>query len=333
MKELVAKEYQLWFFLFIATTADITILAIVVLLSLDIFILFIVLIAILAIDIPIFVYYSRKNRAIGYMNQKAEELMGAIAVEKNRIVFPRPLDTEYGIFTMTYSSSGEYAYVRTEFEPKGQREVLKEIEIPRNLEFFVGFIYKRLAIIKIPAFRILNGEYHIDDKNCIIIGLVPPMRFKQKAGRLTIEYKQDLAICEWALDGQYLYCTLTYQPDAISHATRKAKIELIARYNRNQTIKKVIAETSSGYIKEKFKKRLLPDITEPIVFVISRGSIGALFWSYRDSQKIIEKMGLGDLEKKDIFGANNITLRLTLDVPFRKDIYSEIRLEPEIVQQ
>jgi len=286
------------------------------------------------IDIPIFSYFFIKKRKIEHLDRKAKELLESVSIYNGKILFSRPMQVEFGTFRLIYLRSGDYSRINFEFKPSGQPQFLRELEIPKKPRFFVVYEHNYASIIEFPAVRILDEEYYIDDKSYIFIGIVPPMKFKPKNGRLRVEYKQDSALCEWHLEDQFLHCSLMYLPNTASPSTRKAKVELIARHDSlKKAFKKTIKKSSSSYIKERFDKRLLPDIEEPRIIIVNRGSFGSLFWSYNDSKKIIRMMGIETKEKVGIFGANKIILRLTLDIPFRKDKYIEVELEPEITSQ
>lgn len=233
--------------------------------------------------------------------KKVERFIGSVDIYEDRLTFPKPLKFEEGYFEATgeWHSSGRSMSYHVSRKFIVHRE-METAEITLEVRpFFLAIAQDGSGRMYLPGVRVLDEEF----KDIVILYALPGYRLRFPQKTLSVSTQEDFA--ELRVDP--IENGFRGHLQAKLSKARKAKVELVAK--EKVEVKEKIAETKDvASFEHKF-------FCEPIL-VISH-------YNLLDPQNLLRNLKLGRV----IAGHGIFILRLSLDLPFRRDIKGELEFE------
>lgn len=236
-------------------------------------------------------------------SRKVQSLFESLGISEDIITLPGYLKFEKGFFKAVGSiSSGHYGSSystnRTFIFDKKEEKVILELE---EKPFLLAVDHDGVGIIHLPGVKFLDKKY----KNVLVLYIKPSYIISFSQDRISVSYENDHAELRVFKKDNGFRCSLDIAT-RFSEA-RKAVVEIIpedTNFTRRIVESKIPVEFNYKFLEE-----------GPIVMISHSNYI---------SPRIILKR----LKLKDgiVSGHGKFLLRLSLDLPFKKDIKEEIIL-------
>ncbi len=235
--------------------------------------------------------------------RKAKLLFEKLRIDETRITFPEPLEVEDGFF----EAIGEWRPGKDNRSYQVERKFLsvkKEDTMELKLKgesFFIAIARTGEGRIYLPGIRVLDEKF----KDTLILYARPGYAVSFSEEKISVLYNEDRAELRVSRTNNGFRSFLYIYSDF--RTARKAKVELVA-YTGAVEVKKTLIEARSSV---EFEHRFLD---ETIVAVSHKKVLSPL--------RMQKELKLGEL----IAGHESFILRLSLDLPLRRDVNADLEL-------
>ncbi len=279
----------------------------------EIFPLIIAGIVVLVTDIPLGLYFYHRYKRI---NRMINDFMAVLeGVSGDKILFRDSIIVEYGLFEAIgkWVSSGRSSsyVVESRYEKLFNAVPTSSIDLGffRERGYLIAVNKDGSGKIVLPIARIVDERY----KDLCLVYIDKSMnKLAEKQYTLSVKSSYgDTGYASVRTSKDLLYGNLVFSS---AGKARSARLELRVVYNgrKARSIRQIIAKTRSSI---NFQYKLFPE--EPILIVSSKHSLNPN--NLTINLKTPRPFTAG-------FCCTNIVLRLVLDLPLRRDVYTEVNL-------